>query len=84
MKTLLIATAALVIGATSASAQTAPWTDSLPYAKRLHHSCQDKATRLQQLERAARDGRVSDSDRETMRALEHDLNRSCGGYRHRG
>lgn len=85
MKSLLIAGAALVISATAASAQYAPWSNTYPYARHHHHSCQEKAMRLHQYERrAARDGRISHSEREVIRALQHDLNRSCGGYRHRG
>lgn len=85
MKSLLIAGAAILVSATAASAQFAPWTPSHPYAQRHHHSCQEKAFRLHQYERrAARDGRISHSEREVIRALQHDLNRSCGGFRHRG
>jgi hypothetical protein len=85
MKSLLIAGAALVISATAASAQYAPWSKSYPYAQRHHHSCQEKAHRLHQYERrAARDGRVSHSERDVIRALHRDLDRSCGGFRRRG
>lgn len=85
MKSLLIAGAAILVSATAASAQYAPWSSSYPYAQRHHHSCQEKAHRLFQYERrAGRDGRISHSEREVIRALERDLNRSCGGYRHRG
>lgn len=83
MKAVFLASAALLIGASAASAQYAPWTDALPYPKRLHHSCQDKAQRLHQIEARVRDGRASQAEREERAALEHDLNRSCGGYRHR-
>jgi hypothetical protein len=86
MKSLILAGAFVVVGAASASAQFAPWSSERhPYAQRHHHSCQDKARRLHQYERrSARDGRVSASERDVIRALERDLRRTCGGYRHRG
>jgi hypothetical protein len=86
MKSFMLAGALLVLGASAASAQYAPWQQgAYPYARRHHHVCQEKARRLFQYERrAASDGRISRSEREVIRDLERDLNRTCGGYRHRG
>lgn len=86
MKSLMLASALLVAGGTAASAQYAPWSSGAhPYAQRHHHACQEKAHRLFSYERrAASDGRISHSEREVIRALKHDLDRTCGGYRHRG
>lgn len=88
MKVLVIAASLIAIGATSASAQFAPrpWVrGEFPYAQRYHSTCQDKAFRVRQFERrAGRDGRVDRRERETIRALERDLDRTCGRYRYRG
>ena len=86
MKTLIAAAALLAIGATTASAQYAPHrADIHPYAARHHSVCQSKAIRLHDYERrAARDGRVDRRERETIRALERDLDSTCGRFRHRG
>jgi hypothetical protein len=85
MKSLLIAGAAMVVTATAANAQYAPWSSAYPYARHHHHVCQQKAIRLHQYERrAARDGRISHSERDVIRALQRDLDRTCGGFRHRG
>lgn len=88
MKALIIAAGLLAIGATSASAQFAPrpyLKNEFPYAERHHSVCQEKAFRLHNYERrAASDGRIDRRERETIRALERDLARTCGGYRHRG
>jgi len=86
MKTLIAAAGLLVIGATAASAQYAPWKrDLFPYEARHHSVCQDKARRLHGFERrAASDGRLSGSERETIRFLKRYLDRTCGGWRWRG
>lgn len=53
-----------------------------PYGKRHHGECQEKAFRLHSYERrAAEDGRISRSERATIRSLQHDLDRSCGRFR---
>jgi hypothetical protein len=76
MKTLIAAAALLAVGATTASAQFAPHRPGYhPY----------EAQRLHDFERrAARDGRIDRSERQIIRDLERDLDRSCGRYRHRG
>jgi hypothetical protein len=86
MKTLIAAAALLAVGATTASAQFAPHhRDHHPYEARHHNVCQQKAIRLHDYERrAARDGRIDRRERETIRALERDLDSTCGRYRHRG
>lgn len=86
MKTLIAAAGLLAIGVTTASAQYAPWRrDQFPYEARHHAVCQAKAHRLHDYERrAARDGRVDRRERETIRALERDLNVTCRRYRWRG
>lgn len=86
MKALMIAAGLIAVTATGASAQYAPWSrDAHPYPQRHHASCQQKAHRLHDYERrAARDGRVDRHERETIRALERDLDRTCGRYRFRG
>ena len=88
MKALIIAAGLLAVTATSASAQYAPraW-DRVehPYAQSRRSDCQAKAIRLHDYERrAARDGRIDRHERETIRALERDLDRSCGRFRWRG
>ena len=86
MKTIVAALGLLAVGATAASAQYAGWRQDLhPYEARHHHMCQEKAMRLHNYERrAARDGRLDRRERATIEALERDLNRTCGGFRHRG
>ena len=85
MKSMLLAAALLVAGASAARAQRAPWSrDSHPYAQRHHSVCQDKAFRLHQFERrAASDGRLSFWERRAMAALQRDLDRTCGRFRWR-
>ena len=84
MKYVLLAASLLAVGASSASAQG--WNrEHHPHAQRHHHVCQDKAARLHQYERrSARDGIITQWERRTIRALENDLARTCGGFRHRG
>ena len=98
MKTLLAAVGLLAVTATTASAQFGPgplrgpppaapgYDRSIhPSEGRHHRECQDKSFRLHQFERrAASDGRVDRRERMVIRALERDLARTCGGYRHRG
>ena len=86
MKTLIAAAGLLAIGATAASAQYAPWKkDLFPYEARHHSVCQMKAQRLHGYERrAASDGRLSGRERETIRVLQRDLDRTCGRFRWRG
>ena len=86
MKTMIAALGLLAIGATTASAQFAPHSrDIHPYAARHHGVCQQKAVRLHDYERrAARDGRIDRRERITIAALQRDLDRTCGRYRHRG
>ena len=86
MKTLIASAALLAIGTSTASAQYAPYhKDSHPYEMRHHAVCQQKAIRLHDYERrAARDGRIDHRERETIRALERDLDATCGRYRPRG
>ena len=56
--------------------------DDHPYAKHRHNECQEKAFRLHNYERrAAEDGRITRSERATIRSLQHDLDRSCGRFR---
>ena len=56
--------------------------DDHPYAKHRHGECQEKSFRLHNFERrAAEDGRISRSERATIRALQQDLDRSCGRFR---
>ena len=85
MKIMLAAFSFVALGATAASAQLAPWSrDRHPYEARHHQVCQNKAIRLHDYERrAARDGRIDRRERETIRALERDLDITCGRYRHR-
>jgi hypothetical protein len=86
MKSLIIAAGVIAAGASAASAQYAPHhRDHHPYHARHHNVCQEKAIRLHDYERrAARDGRVDRRERETIHALQRDLDRTCGRYRHRG
>ncbi len=86
MKLLIAASVLLAIGTTAASAQMMPYNRGVhPYESRHHAVCQEKARRLHDYERrAARDGRVNHRERDTIRALERDLDRTCGRYRHRG
>ena len=92
MKSLILATSLLAIGATAASAQFYPGPgrpefrrDFHPYEARRHDVCQSKAIRLHSYEnRSARDGVITWNERRTIRALQRDLDQSCGRYRHRG
>jgi hypothetical protein len=94
MKSLILAAAALLVGATSASAQFfpgpppghAPWArDRYPYVERHHSVCQEKAWRLRSYERrATADGRFDRREREIMRRLRWDLDRTCGRFRWHG
>ena len=86
MKTLLIATGLIVAGVSAASAQYAPYRkEAFPYAQKHHSVCQTKSRSLATYERRAKsDGRLSLRERATMRSLERDLARTCGGYRYRG
>ena len=95
MKSLLLATSLVAIGATAASAQFYPGPgrperpefrrDIYPYEARRHDVCQSKAIRLHDYERrSARDGVITWNERRTIRALQRDLDQSCGRYRHRG
>ena len=53
-----------------------------PYPKHRHDECQEKSFRLHNYERrAAEDGRITRSERATIRALQNDLDRSCGRFR---
>ena len=83
MKTLIAALGLLAVGASAASAQFAPHNPGLhPYAPRYHGVCQEKAMRLHNYElRSARDGRIDRHERDVIRALERDLDRTCGRYR---
>ena len=84
MKKIIMAAGLLTIAATAVSAQGLPrWEkDKFPYAQRQHSVCQDKARRLHDFERrASSDGRLSRSERNTMAALQRDLDRSCGRFR---
>ena len=91
MKKLIIAAGLLAIGATTAAAQYGGpprerWSrDAYPYAERRHSSCQEKARRLHNFERrAASDGRVNFRERQIVRDLQRDLDRTCGRFRWRG
>ena len=87
MKSLVLAAGLLALGASTASAQYAPYArDMHPYAQRHHNVCQMKAMRLHGYEQRAlrNDGRLDRRERETIRALQRDLDRTCGRYRHRG
>ena len=86
MKTLALAFGIVALGASAASAQYAPYTRGThPYEARHHRVCQEKAIRLHGYERrAASDGRVSHREREIIRSLQRDLDRTCGRYRHHG
>ena len=85
MKKLLLAASLLAIGATAASAQRGEWRrDYHPYEARYHNTCQEKAQRLHSYHsRAKADGRLSWRERQTVQALERDLDRTCGRYRFR-
>jgi hypothetical protein len=86
MKALLAAAALLAVGATAASAQYAPYhRDHHPYHMKHHQVCMQKSHRLHDYERrAARDGVITPSERRVIIALKRDLDRVCGGHRHRG
>ncbi|MEQ1615586.1 MAG: hypothetical protein ABL904_22760 [Hyphomicrobiaceae bacterium] len=86
MKKLILAAALVVVGATGASAQHAPWrSGDHPYAQRHHSVCQTKARQLHGYEnRASSDGRLSWRERRTIESLRSDLRRTCGGFRWRG
>ena len=85
MKTLLAAVSLLALGVTTASAQYSGWSRGrYPYEERHHAECQHKAQNLHDFQRrAARDGRIDHNEREIIRSLERDLNRTCGGFRWR-
>lgn len=86
MKAMLIAAGLIAAGAGAASAQYGGYNKEVhPYAQRHHATCQEKAIRLHGYEhRAAADGKITHRERETIRALERDLDRTCGRYRHHG
>jgi hypothetical protein len=86
MKALIAAAGLVLIGTTAASADPPRWRrDAYPYAERQHAMCQDKAFRLWNYERrATRDYVLTRRERETIRALQYDLDRTCGRYRWRG
>ncbi|MGE0699400.1 MAG: hypothetical protein AB7O57_09920 [Hyphomicrobiaceae bacterium] len=84
MKKLAIAVGLLGLLATTASAQPVPaWEKGRhPYARQHHGVCIDKARRLHGYERRAeRDGRLSRGERQTIAALQRDLDRTCGRFR---
>ena len=83
MKALIIAAGIIAVGATSATAQNNPWArGQYPYAQRHHNVCQNKAQRLHAFEnRASADRQVTFQERRTIRALQRDLNSTCGRYR---
>jgi hypothetical protein len=92
MKSLILAAGLVIAGATAASAQFYPGPsrpefrrDIHPYEARRHDGCQSKAIRLHDYERrSARDGIITREERRTIRALQYDLDRTCGRYRHNG
>lgn len=87
MKKLVIAAGLLTLLGASASAQPyGGWQrGNHPYAREHHGVCQDKARRLYRFEsRASADGRLSRYEREEIRFLQRDLDRTCGRYRWRG
>jgi hypothetical protein len=86
MKYAILAASLLALGASASTASAQGWNrDTHPYAQRHHNVCQSKAIRLHDFERrSARDGIITPSERRTIRALEADLARTCGGHRHRG
>ena len=86
MKSLIIAAGIVAAGASVASAQYAPYIKGThPYEARHHSICQEKAIRLYGFEhRAAADGKITHREREIIRELQHDLDRTCGRYRHHG
>lgn len=86
MRKLIVAAGMMVLGATAASAQYAPWTKGVfPYEARHHRVCQEKAFRLHEFERrAASDGRINPRERRIMVDLRIDLDRTCGRFRWRG
>ena len=86
MKYVILAASLLALGASASTASAQGWNRDLhPYAQRHHTVCQSKAIRLHDFERrSARDGIITQSERRTIRALESDLARTCGGFRHRG
>ena len=86
MKRWLLAAGFIAAAVSGATAQYAPYSRTeFPYAQKYHTVCQEKAHRLFEFEkRAGADGRISVSERGTMRSLERDLARTCGGYRFHG
>jgi hypothetical protein len=83
MKKIIIAASLLTLSAGAASAQG--WHSGHGYERRHHSFCQEKARDLNQYERrAGRDGVFTPRERQTMRELERDLARTCGGFRWRG
>jgi hypothetical protein len=85
-KILITALSLFAVTATVGTASAQGWRrEDHPYERRYHSVCQDKSQRLAQFERrSSRDGFISPRERETIRALERDLARTCGGYRYRG
>ena len=86
MKSIVLAAGLLVVGASAASAQYARWDrGAYPYEERHHLVCQEKAFRLHEFERrAARDYVYTPREREIIRELRFDLDRTCGRFRWRG
>ena len=86
MKSTILAAGLIALGASSAMAQYSPYQkDRHPYEARHHNVCQEKAIRLHDYQRrAARDGHIDGRERRVIHALEADLDRTCGRYRHRG
>jgi hypothetical protein len=94
MKSFIVAAGLLVMGATSAVAQFYPAAPPGPprydrgvhrYDERFHDVCHRKSFRLHEFERrSARDGRITRDEARTIRDLERDLRRTCGGLRYRG
>jgi hypothetical protein len=79
VKTLVLSTLiALASGSAVAHADyRGKWEHSQPYSW-----CEEKARRLHGYEhRSARDGVITREERHTIRALQDDLARSCGGGR---
>lgn len=87
MKRILLIAGLLAAGAGTVAAQGyGEWRrDRYPYAERRHDACQGYARRLRDYERRAMaDGRITKDEAADIRTLKRDLDRNCGGYRHRG
>jgi hypothetical protein len=84
-KIIITALSLLAVTATVGTASAQGWRrDEHPYERRHHGFCIEKSKRLHDYERrSARDGFISPRERMTIRALEADLARTCGGHRHR-